>query len=219
MTTKDNGPGDRKGPVAANVAGTETGSSEEDGPRKRGKRAIVVWGATVVALALLAGGALVWHAQPTFCNAFCHEPMDSYVDGYYAGDSTLLLTAHADSRIECLDCHEAKLSDQLTELRRWASGDYEVDATDRILDDTIVIGTKDFCWACHNDDDAASGEDWEAIKAATEDWGGASGANPHASHQGLADCRDCHDMHGTSELSCNACHSFAMPEGWVAAAK
>ena len=33
-------------------------------------------------------------------------------------------------------------------------------------------------------------------------------ANPHDSHLGELDCRDCHKMHKPSEVVCASCHNF-----------
>jgi len=34
--------------------------------------------------------------------------------------------------------------------------------------------------------------------------------NPHDSHLGEVDCRDCHKMHQPSKLVCESCHNFEM---------
>ena len=33
-------------------------------------------------------------------------------------------------------------------------------------------------------------------------------ANPHDSHLGELDCRECHKIHGPSQLVCASCHNF-----------
>ena len=56
--------------------------------RKKTKAAIVV--GVIAAIVVVAGvGFSIWHEQPSFCNAICHDPMDPYVEGYYAPDSTM----------------------------------------------------------------------------------------------------------------------------------
>ena len=62
--------------------------------------------------------------------------------------------------------------------------------------------------------------DWDDVVAATENWGGQVGVNPHRSHQGEAiDCSNCHSVHGQSIMYCNTCHSWEVPEGWSSPAK
>ena len=62
--------------------------------------------------------------------------------------------------------------------------------------------------------------DWNDVVAATENWGGQAGVNPHRSHQGEAiDCSNCHSVHGQSIMYCNTCHSWEVPEGWSSPAK
>ncbi|MEG1246722.1 MAG: cytochrome c3 family protein [Gordonibacter sp.] len=162
----------------------------------------------VVAVVLVAAGAgfWVWHEQPSFCNAICHEPMDNYVDGYYH-DATLMAYAHQQEGAACLDCHEAKIEEQVTEATSWASKSYQVDEAGSLAT-TGVTADKVFCAksGCH---------DWDVVVAATQDWGGDAGVNPHRSHQGEAiDCSNCHVAHGSSYMYCNTCHDYAVPDGW-----
>ena len=66
---------------------------------------------------------------------------------------------------------------------------------------------------------AAGCHEWQDVVAATENWGGQQGVNPHVSHQGEAiDCSNCHSVHGESNMYCNACHSYEVPAGWASPA-
>ncbi|RNL48456.1 cytochrome c3 family protein [Paraeggerthella hongkongensis] len=171
----------------------------------RKKWPIVVAVVAIVAVAA-GGGFWVWHEQPGFCNAICHDPMDAYVEGYYY-DEALLANVHQRADATCLECHEANIEQQVAEGVAWVSGDFETDESGRITR-TGVTADKKMCTqnGCH---------DWEGVVAATQDWGGRTGVNPHRSHQGEAiDCSNCHGVHEASQMYCNACHDFEVPAGW-----
>ena len=97
---------------------SEQAESLEPNPKKKRshKKHWIVLGTVAVIIIGLGIGGLVWHEQPGFCSAICHEPMDSYVSGYYSGDNSLLVTAHAEAGEECLDCHKTDLSLQCIAL-------------------------------------------------------------------------------------------------------
>ncbi len=80
----------------------------------------------VVAVVLVAaiGGLWVWHEQPSFCNAVCHDPMDSYVEDWQEG-STLMAARHSEAGVTCLQCHEPEIAEQVSEVVAWVSGDFE----------------------------------------------------------------------------------------------
>jgi len=176
--------------------------------KKPHKKFWIIVGVIVAVIIALGAAFMVWHEQPSFCNAICHSPMDTYVEQYSSGNDKYLLTAHAEAGEACLDCHEPVLSDQISEGIAWITGDY---------DDPMKasrIGTKAFCFTCHNDGNVSDGMDYDAIIAATENYGG-SGRNPHSSHLGVLDCYTCHSVHSTSTLYCRTCHTnIPLPANW-----
>ena len=195
---------------AENIAGEEGANgqmSNANAPRKpagksRRKRWPVVVGIVAVALVAAGAGFVVWHEQPSFCNAICHEPMDPYVEGFASADSTLMAAAHGQQGVACLQCHKPTLNQQIEEGLKWVSGDFKNPLP------TSRLGTRDFCQndACHSD--------WEAVVTATANYQG-SGRNPHKAHVGDLDCYVCHSSHGTSQLYCTSCHAdMPKPESW-----
>lgn len=180
---------------------------EEKKREKRRKKKWPVAVGVIAAVVIIAGaGFWVWHEQPSFCNAICHEPMDAYVEGYYH-DEALESYAHQVEGVGCLNCHEAKIDEQVREGVAWVTGDYEMDETGMIA----TVGVRSDAAMC-----ATSGcHDYDEVIAATADWGGEAGVNPHESHQGYAlDCSSCHVEHGTSIMYCNTCHDYEVPAGW-----
>jgi hypothetical protein len=170
---------------------------EPPAQKKKMKRLVIL---AVSLFVIIAGGAgaMIWHEQPGFCNAFCHSPMDSYVQGWQSKDPNTLVGAHAANDVTCLECHESNLSEQLSEGMAWISGDFSDPMEPRDL------ATNEFCRRCHSQED---------IIQASAGVLGSSGANPHAAHQETA-CGDCHSMHGSSTLICNNCHVFDLPAHW-----
>ena len=197
-----------KGAMDEKREGKTVQAGSEKAKRKRWPIVVGV----VAAVAVAAGvGFAAWHAQPSFCNAICHSPMDGYVEGYY-NDEALMANAHQKAGTTCLECHEAKLDEQIAEGIAWVRGDFEVDengmiATVGVTADSKMCATPE----CH---------DFSEVIAATEDWGGQAGVNPHTSHQGTAiDCSNCHGAHGQSNMYCNTCHDYEVPEGWSSPAR
>uniref|UniRef100_A0A7C9JDC0 Histamine H3 receptor n=1 Tax=Muribaculaceae bacterium Z82 TaxID=2304548 RepID=A0A7C9JDC0_9BACT len=185
----------------------ETGNGKASSERRQRRRWPVVVAAVAVVLAAAGAGFWVWHEQPSFCNAVCHEPMDAYVEGYY-GDAGQMAYAHQAAGTSCLQCHEAKVDEQIHEAAVWLAGDFDTDEEGHLT----RVGVRSDAAMCAT----AGCHDMEQVAAATADWGGQAGANPHDSHQGYAlDCSSCHTAHGQSVMYCNTCHDFAVPQGWV----
>lgn len=173
-------------------------------PRRKG---LLILGVVAIVLVAAGAGFWVWHEQPSFCGAVCHQPMDRYVEGYYEDEGELAF-AHQIEGTTCLQCHEASFETQVSEALAWAKGDFRMDengllATLTVRGDTGMCATA----GCH---------DMDEVIASTADWGGEAGVNPHDSHQGRAiDCSNCHVAHGQSMMYCNTCHDYAVPEGWA----
>lgn len=191
-----NDSGDMQEPYVQNAA-----------PQRKRKRIIII--SVVVAVVVVAGiGFFVWHEQPSFCSAICHEPMDSYVDGYYSNDSSILASTHQKSNVACLQCHEANLGDQVTEGVAWVSGNYSVPLEKRDL------ASENTCLksGCHD----MTREELTQKTANLE-------RNPHdwSIHGTLEyECGDCHSMHGSQVDQCAGCHGdIQLADGWVTPAQ
>lgn len=173
---------------------TESANTKAKARGKHGKRLAIVLAAVAVVLLAAVVGGLKWHESPSFCNAICHSPMDSYVKGYYSDDAKLLVTAHKAKGYECLDCHKPKLGDQLAEAKAWVTKDFR---------DPIKPGMKyadSFCLntACHDMDRSQLME-----STADLNW------NVHETRHGELACSTCHSMHGAPTLYCAKCHEDA----------
>ena len=65
------------------VDGGAAGAAGATPSPKRGRRKVTAVVATVAVVLVAAGaGFMVWHDQPSFCNAICHTPMDGYLTTY-----------------------------------------------------------------------------------------------------------------------------------------
>ena len=179
----------------------------------KSKKKFITLGVIVAVIVVAGVGFGVWHNQPSFCNSVCHSPMDNYVNGYYNNSTESAgANTHQVNNVTCLQCHEATLEEQLSEASAWVQGSYQTDSNGS-LHKTLVTADKKMCAksGCH---------DWNEVVAATENWGGNSGVNPHRSHQGEAiDCSNCHGVHTQSMMYCNTCHEFKVPDGWATPTK
>lgn len=179
-------------------------------PTKKKKKWPLAVGIVVAVLVVAGAGFFAWHEQPSFCNAVCHNPMDNYVEGYY-NDSSLMAATHKNADVTCLECHKATIDEQVSEGVNWATGNFKTDEQGNIA--TVgITADKAFC--------ASSGcHDMDKVIASTQDWGGVQGVNPHSNHQGSLDCSNCHSAHGTSNMYCNTCHDWEVPQGWTSQQK
>ncbi len=176
--------------------------TDVSGNAQKGRKGLIVTVVAIVVIALAGAGFWVWHQQPSFCNAICHKPMDRYVETYESGNSSMLSAVHAKQGKVCLDCHEAKLDDQVAEATAWVSGDF----TDPVAENTFQYN-ESFCLneSCHN-------MTRDELTESTSDMA----FNPHVQQHGDIDCGECHKAHSESVMYCTQCHAEAeVPDGWM----
>lgn len=169
--------------------------------KKRSMKRGWIAGVVAAAVVVVAGaGFLAWHEQPSFCNAICHTPMDSYVEGYYSENPTLLAAKHRNAEVECLGCHIPTISEQLSEGVTWVAGGYAYPLEQRSFDDDFCVNSD-----CHD----VSRADLEAKTTRYA-------YNPHSTyHEQTIACGDCHKAHGPSVNRCTECHGDAeLPRYW-----
>jgi len=166
---------------------------------------IIVTFVVIISISGLVTGGIIWHGQPSFC-ATCHTPMKTYVENYFAGDTTRMITRHASGdtvKLKCVDCHESRMKEQLREGFHWVTGNYTFPL------EQSKIGTRSFCLTtgCH--------VEAEIIKATERHDESLFSYNQHDPRHGKQECYSCHSMHGESVLTCNQCHTFSLPGGWI----
>ena len=206
-------------------------------PRKRNHKGLIILGSVAGIIAIAAVGLLIWHNQPSFCNAICHTPMDPYGDTYFqevgvAGvdkwgnevesTSGMMCVTHRAAGLGCMDCHVPTLSEQVGEGIAWVTGNYEVVGnstypagvlTERDLTQLVAArgldSGDDFCLNpdCHDTDRAG------LISLSMEV---SRVRNPHSMPHQDYECSDCHKAHRSSVNQCSGCHADApIPEGWL----
>lgn len=168
--------------------------------KRRKKRLLITLGVVIVIIATAGTAGIIWHNQPGFCSTICHSTMSPYYEGYVSADKSLLVTAHAEADTVCLDCHDASLGEQVSEIIVQVSGNYEAPLSFR------QIGTREMCLDCH--------DSYDALADSTSDFD--PKRNPHSSHEGMLECYDCHRVHQQSVLQCSECHGdMNVPDGWL----
>ena len=120
------------------------------------KKTITVYsiiGVVVVLIAVAGVAGVKYHEKPQFC-AVCHN-MQPYLDSWdgiktsSVDDSPLLANVHAKAGVVCLNCHEAKIQQQVKELVTYATKDTSAPMEQRKFDDS-------FCLKCHGTRDEGS---------------------------------------------------------------
>lgn len=140
--------------------------------RRLSNKARIVLATTAAVVVVAGAGFWIWHEQPGFCNALCHSPMDSYVEGYQAAN-TLMAERHLEADVACLQCHEPRIDEQVSEAVAWAAGDF-----DDPMGASNLANTQGFCLrsGCHTE--GAWHDRHDALDLQKADG-----------------CADCHQMH------------------------
>lgn len=225
--------------VEATEVEAAAADSAEPAKKKRKRRLskqqrVAIICAVCVVVVIAGIGGWIWHEQPSFCNAFCHTPMDGYLTTFeeepdtegvdkwgntVSNTSSMLATVHAQhADTNCISCHVPTISEQVSEGIKWLTGNYEVvqtkdehfTPTEKQLSDLTAargVASEEFCLnsSCHN----MTRED---LIEKTSDMA----RNPHVEEHGEVQCSECHKAHRASTNYCSKCHEDAeIPDGWV----
>lgn len=200
-------------------------------PKKPKKKLGIIAGVLAAVVVVAGAGFWVWHEQPSFCGAICHDPMDPYLATYEAepaegaadkygnevDGSTMLAAVHrVDGEATCLSCHEPTLSQQIGEGIAWATGDFESPLEERSLTELTAAQGKSYEQFCLNDachellSVEGLGKMTSYMARNVHDTSDA----PHAAK--VYECGDCHKAHTQSVVICSKCHDDAtVPQGWL----
>lgn len=200
-------------------------------PKKSGKKLGIIAGVLAAIVVVAGAGFWVWHEQPSFCGAICHDPMDPYLATFEAepttgavdkygnkvDGSTMLAAVHrVDAEATCLSCHEPTMSQQINEGIAWVTGDFASPLKERKLSDLTAAQGKDYEQFCLNDachetvtvKDLGSKTSYMARNV--HDMSDA----PHSNK--VYECGECHKAHSQSVVICSQCHDDAtVPQGWL----
>lgn len=200
-------------------------------PKKSRKKLWVALGVVAAVLAGAGGGMWVWHEQPSFCNAICHDPMDPYLATYEVepapgaldrlgntvNGSTMLAAVHrAEGDTTCLDCHVPTVSQQISEVGSWVSGSYESPLGERSLSELTAPSGKSYETFCLNDacHDLLTVESLGKMTSFMPRNVHDTSDAPHSSR--VFECSECHKAHTQSVVVCSQCHEDTeIPEGWL----
>lgn len=151
--------------------------------------------AAVIVIGGATAGMLVWHEQPSFCADLCHI-MQPYEDAWASSGFEAHL--HAVKDVECLDCHDPTVKQQVDEVVKFVTKDYKVPLRERKVKQQVCLSCKEH-------------DNYPALAETTKDWK----RNVHASHWGEMECYLCHKQHRANVLYCTKCHTdLTLPEGW-----
>jgi cytochrome c nitrite reductase small subunit len=165
------------------------------------RKFLVIGGIAVGILLLLGAAGWNYHEQPNFCST-CHI-MEPYLESWNSSDFSV--HAHAMEGVNCLECHEPTIQQQVDELVKFVKNEYENPLEERQFD-------SDWCFRCHEHGSV------EEVIARTQDYVvNDEIINPHDPHANVdiealqeetLECSNCHKMHRESpELkSCYTCH-------------
>ncbi|MFN8529815.1 MAG: cytochrome c3 family protein [Anaerolineae bacterium] len=137
-----------------------------------------------------AVSAVVYQSDtnPNFCGS-CHL-MQSHVTSYYTSGN--LDNVHQQAGVECKDCHDYPLQEEISAGINYLTSSYVVDDNGELL-------KRDFgdeiCTQCHVSlENVARSTDFLYY-------------NPHGTRMGTFACSTCHISHGEQIDYCSGCHT------------
>jgi cytochrome c nitrite reductase small subunit len=138
-----------------------------------------------VAVIGLSGMAVIHQSDtnPEFC-ATCHL-MQSRVDSYLT--STNLDHVHAQAGVQCKECHDYSIPDEIESGIKYITGNYNPDLPRRKFGDEM-------CLQCHISMDYMATQTDYLVR------------NPHLNHWPDMRCTICHVSHGEQVDYCSDCH-------------
>ena len=129
----------------------------------------------------------VSNTNPSFCGS-CHV-MEKNVNSYLTGHT--LDNVHYQAGVECKDCHEYPIPEEIAAGFTYLTGSYQVNTDGELLKRTF---SDEMCLECHIN--------IEYLAAQTD----FLPKNPHDNHKSPLACSECHLSHGEQIDFCSECH-------------
>lgn len=173
---------------------TQDGAREGD-PVRANRSSRITW-ITMVSLTLLAtifmvgsGGYIIHQSNtnPEFCGV-CHIMQDN-VQSYLS--SSDMDHVHALAEVECKECHDYPIPEEISAGIKYVLGNYDVDTEGKLLQREF---DDEMCLECHISYEYLANQTDFLVK------------NPHLSHWGTLSCSNCHISHGEQIDLCGECH-------------
>ena len=162
-------------------------------PKRKSKKGIIL-GVIVVAIVAIGVGLFAWHNTPGFCGTMCHDTMNEHLANFEGTDASKgagLAHVHQAANLGCLDCHEADLETQVSELRIQL---FDNPGNVELASKYYIDNEK--CLSCHG----KTYNGLSALTAALADY------NPHDNPHGQMNCNECHKGHASQIDMCGECH-------------
>jgi cytochrome c nitrite reductase small subunit len=190
------------------------------------KKGMLIAGIAAAIVVIGGGGLWFYHGQPQFCGSTCHI-MKPYLVTWNGSDT--LARAHAEADVDCLDCHEQSIGQQIESGIKFVTNDYETPLEPRQF-------PKDWCLRCHEhgtyaeliertkyymvEDERVNPHDYPVDPGALAPevyMVDPEAPDPHDTEVGELECYQCHKVHGESPgiESCYPCHHDAIFTGCV----
>ena len=137
----------------------------------------------------LAGMAVIHQSDtnPNFC-AMCHV-MQPNVSSYLT--SNHMDSLHMQAGVECKDCHDYTVVEEVKSGINFAIGNYEINQNGELLKQKYPDS---MCLECHISYSHIADQTYLVER------------NPHSNHNGQLRCNTCHISHGDQIDYCSGCH-------------